>query len=308
MSEAGAAGAAGSEGAAGQGGAGQGGAGAGAGASTMFTGVFEKLNPDNQAMFKAKGWDPSKPDFDINALGDSYRSVEAMVGKNNLPPPRTDDFGEYQKWTGHKALGVPDKAEGYQVKRPQMPEGMSYDEELEKALIPAAHKFRLPQIALQGLIDEFSAFQVKRQKEFTTMQTSNKQAMNAELDRAWGAAREAQENKAKGAYQRLAQGMKLNEKLLADGLSFMMGDANVMKFFAGLDGLIGEDGALLGGGAGGGGDGTPDGAQAQIHALEADPEFQKAYHDPTHVGHKDAIARMDRLDRLVAASKPQQQQ
>jgi hypothetical protein len=40
-------------------------------------------------------------------------------------------------------------------------------------------------------------------------------------------------------------------------------------------------------------------AKADIERLKLDGEFQKAYTDSSHPGHKDAVARMNRLNQIA---------
>lgn len=51
----------------------------------------------------------------------------------------------------HKAVGVPDSPENYTLEKPKLPEGLPYDEGLEKAFRAKAHELKLPAKAAADL-------------------------------------------------------------------------------------------------------------------------------------------------------------
>lgn len=80
---------------------------------------------------------------DVSALAKSYIEAEktvsrtlnakgVLVPEHNAPPEKWDAY--------YKALGRPDKPEDYKLEKPQLPEGMIYDENKSKLFAQVAHK------------------------------------------------------------------------------------------------------------------------------------------------------------------------
>mgnify|MGYP001467925545 CR=1 FL=1 len=62
-----------------------------------------------------------------------------------------------------QAMGIPDKPEGYELKKPdKMPEGMQYDETLESKFKETANKLGLTQVQVKGIFEMFNGHEIDR--------------------------------------------------------------------------------------------------------------------------------------------------
>ena len=74
-----------------------------------------------------------------------------------------------------RVMGAPESPEGYELARPELPEGLAYDEDGEKALRDWASKHNIPQSAAKDLYDLHNQNQVKYHE-------ANVQAINQEAE------------------------------------------------------------------------------------------------------------------------------
>ena len=134
---------------------------------------------------EAKFWTDKGPN--VEALAKSYdvaqralgRKAQAVVPPNEKSTP--EEVAEYRK-----ALGVPDAPEGYNLKPEQLPEGVTWDENVAKRAAELAHKHNVPAAAMQ----EFMKFDMERaalmNQAAANMIEEQLQQGRAELERVWG--------------------------------------------------------------------------------------------------------------------------
>src|SRR3990167_9967125 len=94
---------------------------------------------------------------DLTGLAKGYVSAQKLIGsKINIPKE-----GDEAAWNDlYGKLGRPESPDKYQVKRPELPKEMGYDENAEKQFLPVAHK-----IGLNGKqVDALVAFQFEMEK------------------------------------------------------------------------------------------------------------------------------------------------
>lgn len=213
---------------AGEQGGGAGGGGGGGGAA--WYGELPATNDDEKGFktyVEGKGFKTP-----LDALK-SYRELEGKVG-NALTPWKEGE--DPTQWPGWSKLGRPEKPEGYQVKRPTLPEGMTYNEAEEKAYLEHAHKIGTPQHIVQQNIDFLSsqrAAEFTKLKELETQETQALDKLYGEwnvpkgADGKWQTANHPQLVNAQRAYK--AFGM--DGEIAADVENFI-GGARMMKLFA----------------------------------------------------------------------------
>jgi hypothetical protein len=126
---------------------------------------------------------------DVAGLAKSYvdnkRETSKLVNSKGIIVPGEKATPE-EIAAFHKALGRPDTPDGYGLEKPDLPEGMTYDEVRTKAFAEVAHKEGLTPKQLKALHTawneqakaEFER-QVKAVKEFTEKTT-------AEMKKEWG--------------------------------------------------------------------------------------------------------------------------
>lgn len=242
------------------GGAGAGdGAGDGGGdsANDNQSGTFAaSLTGEGYADFaKEQGW--ASADDAVKAYQAQQAATEGMV----KVPGKDASEDEQKAFRG--ALGVPDKADGYDFKVPEkMPDGVAYDDALAGKFKEAAHKLGLTPAQAQGIHDmqmeHVGGLTENALKENAAQLSEKADKAHAALEEAWGKEGSQTYNKSRALAERainmaggddLMAEMKENGYLSADGavLSPMLAKA-FAKFG---EKLAGEDSLdSSGGGAG----------------------------------------------------------
>ena len=273
----------------GAGGGGDGGAGGGAGGGgDGGTAVdwIQGLPGDLRQAVETKGY---KTPADVAR---AYFDLEPKIAAKGVILPKAD--APKEAWAEfNKAIGVPDAADGYEIK---MPEGRQASEQ-DKAFHTAARGWfheaglRPDQAAL--LNERWNAFakEVLDKSTADTKQATDKAL--SDLRQEWG-----------GAYdEKVAAGQLAARQFgtpeVIDKLETIVGTAPLIKMFAAIGEALGDDSAQP---IGQGGEAitTPAAAKAEIERLKNDEDFKKVFTNPRHREYPDAVARMQRL-RAVAA-------
>jgi hypothetical protein len=140
---------------------------------------------DKPEWLEAKFWTDKGPN--VEALAKSYDVAQRALGRKAqavVPPTEKstpEEVAEYRK-----ALGVPESPEGYQLKPEQLPEGVTWDENVAKRAAELAHKHNVPAAAMQ----EFMKFDMERaalmNQAAAGMIEQQLEAGRIELQRVWG--------------------------------------------------------------------------------------------------------------------------
>lgn len=151
-----------------------------------------------------KYWRPEKGEPDIEGLAKGYVNLEKMLGTEKIPKPLSDEDQEgWDRW--YAASGRPSTHDEYEFSRPdQLPDGLGYDEDLEKDFRASAYGLGLNKKQAGGLYEKFVKHQVERYGAF---QTAKKQAVaqaQADLQRELGAKYESEMKNAHIAVQKYA--------------------------------------------------------------------------------------------------------
>lgn len=106
---------------------------------------------DKPEWLPEKFWRDDKAD--VEALSKSYQGLEQLLGKkaNSVPVPNEKSTPE-EVAAYRKAVGVPDSPEGYKLKPEQLPEGVTWDENVAKRAAELAHQHNIPAAAMQDLM------------------------------------------------------------------------------------------------------------------------------------------------------------
>lgn len=84
------------------------------------------------------------------------------------------------------AIGVPDNADGYQFEKPQLPEGMSFDEGLEKGFKAMALELNLNAKQAAGLYKMYNDYQMGLHQSVMDADTQNTTTAQEALKKEWG--------------------------------------------------------------------------------------------------------------------------
>lgn len=151
--------------------------------ATPWFGALPETNEDEKAF---KGWVENKKFADPAAALKAHRELEKHVGANRvLLPKEGEDITQHEIWD---KLGVPKDAKGYadKIKRPTLPDGMTYDEASEQAYLEHAAKVRTPAHIVQQNIDFITQQRVAEHNKLQEHKASEAKALG-DLMKEWGA-------------------------------------------------------------------------------------------------------------------------
>lgn len=122
---------------------------------------------------------------DETAAHKAHVQLEKKFGKAVRLPENLESLNDQERteFTAsiRKLQGVPETPEGYKVKRPEkMPEGLPYNENLEKAACQVAHKFNVPPDAFAGFVEAWNTQQIT---DFQTKKTQAETRANDALSK-----------------------------------------------------------------------------------------------------------------------------
>ena len=124
---------------------------------------------------------------DVESLSKSYQGLEQLLGKkaNAIVPPSEKSTPE-EVAAYRKAIGVPESPEAYNLKPEQLPEGVTWDDNVAKKAAELAHKHNVPAAAMQ----EFMRFDMERaalmNQAAAQMIETQLETGRAELQKVWG--------------------------------------------------------------------------------------------------------------------------
>lgn len=245
---------------------------------------------------------------DVATLAKSYVEMDKMRAAAaasqqqqapSLPMPN-------ENWTPDEwrqlftKLGAPEKPEGYDFAKPELPEGTTYDESLDKFFRDKAHELGLTKKQAHDLRAAWIADQTARFKAQQAEAAKQSEARKFALEKtlaSFGPDKDAMLDGARRVVDQFG-GEKFKEYLRATGL----GDDPVMvEFMVKVGKAFAEDRVILGGASGLSGSfkGSPSAALAEIGRLKGDKEFSKSLLDSSHPGHKEAKARWRGLHEVA---------
>lgn len=159
--------------------------GKGSASPTAATGNAGPGEPGNLDWAKSKGWVAEDGSVKTEAVFDGYRNLEKKLGTMLSVPGEQATPEERQRF--EKALGVPEKAEGYEFKRPEsLPADLPYDEAMANRFKQWAHEARLPPSAAQKLHDQYVGQFAEDLKAWDAEQGQKAKAAHEEIVKAWG--------------------------------------------------------------------------------------------------------------------------
>jgi hypothetical protein len=124
---------------------------------------------------------------DVESLSKSYQGLEQLLGKkaNAIVPPSEKSTPE-EVAAYRKAIGVPESPEAYNLKPEQLPEGVTWDDNVAKKAAELAYKHNVPAAAMQ----EFMKFDMERaalmNQAAAQMIETQLETGRAELQKVWG--------------------------------------------------------------------------------------------------------------------------
>lgn len=225
----------------------------------------------------------------VEGMAKSLLSAQRMVGADKVVIP-TEHATPEEVAEFRAKLGVPGTADEYGFKPPEkLPEGMVYNEELDKAFANQAHRLGLTRDQAKALRDWHTEVSTKAATDVEQEMAKEHTEAQAVLRKEWGNAYEARVNLANSIVRKFDP----NGEIIKAGVG---NNPALVKMFAEIGKAFGEDKLVLGEA-----DGTPGVARGKIGDIMGNPKH--AYFDQEHPGHKEAVALVARLHEQAAAGK-----
>lgn len=132
-----------------------------------------------------KFWTDKGPN--VEAILKSYQGMEQLLGKKAqavVPPSEKSTPEEIAAY--RKAIGVPESPEGYKLKPEQLPEGVTWDENVAKRAAELAHKHNIPAAAMSELMRFDMERAALMNQAAASMIEQQLESGREELQRVWG--------------------------------------------------------------------------------------------------------------------------
>ena len=241
---------------------------------------------------------PSLADIqDLDGLAKSFINAQRLVGVNkvelpgeNATPDQLSDF--------HSQLGRPDSADGYQFEAPEgLPDGFNYDENLAGAFRESAFKAGLTPQQAKIVHDDYVKDVAQGVSEMLEADSKAVRDANTAIRKEWGDNYDNNVNETLRAIQFMGgpdflNALKATGAMTADGAIKSAPMAFALHKVAS---LLTED-ALPEGMKAQFTSSSAD-AAAEITRLKQDKDFMAAWTDSNHVGHAEAVAKMQDLQK-----------
>lgn len=200
-----------------------------------------------QDMAAEKFWEPikGKPLADVLK---GYGEAQKMIGGSVRLPSEKDKPEDRAKKLNdiYGKLGRPDSADKYQIKTPQLPEGVALQEPVVKGFLAKAHAANMTPEQVQASIDFYADYVQGGVKALG----EQRQAGEAALKEEWGANYQQNLSLAHRGLATLAEkvlGSEQGKALLNDlDASGVGNNPKLVKLFAALGGEMKEDGLISG--------------------------------------------------------------
>lgn len=196
----------------------------GQGSNTGTSDPFSGLDTGTREWIGTKGYKS------VGDLAKAALNAESLIGRSVQIP---GDDAKPEDWDKvFRRLGAPEKADGYEFKKPDgLPDGFKYDEDFAKSFREVAHKIGLPKKQAAALHDFYVTASLEAEKAEADAKTATAEAASDALAKAIGTDRGSDDWKKGVALisQTITEfgGTALIDELKAEGL------------------LRAEDGALL---------------------------------------------------------------
>lgn len=229
---------------------------------------------------------------DVAGLAKSYTEMQKMMGKPKLEAPQ-ENWQEGQWNELFDKLGRPKAPSDYKF---ELPEGLTKDEAAEKQWAEIMHKTGLTQKQAQALHGAFVQQQIGQLKSSQESRQAQIKAGEEALRQEWGDKFGINADNAFRAAKEFG-GKELAQVLDQYGLG---NHPTLVKMFAKIGSF------MLEGGNGGRVESiafnkSAGQAEAEIANLKMDKQFMEVFMDRSKAGHKEAVARWNKLHEVAFA-------
>lgn len=216
--------------------------------------------------------------------------VTVPIGKNDTP----------EAWgTLWAKLGRPDDPDGYQLQRPEMPEGIPYNEESEKSFRALAHSIGLTPKQAAAIYEAYNKSVLDAHGKYTEFQRASREKSETALKAEWGNKFNEKVNLAKRTLE--TYGGKPDE--VTAFIDKYGDDAVAIRVLASLGSLIGESNFVKGTSAEV--ISAPDQALKKAHDIMTNKSnpLNEAYYDKQHIRHNEAVEEVERYYTIAKGTE-----
>lgn len=252
-----------------------------------------------------KGLTKGTPDEVVPKLLDMYAGSQKLLGGDHEKLiSKPEDPAKVSEWmrANAEAFGLPDDVDGYALENLDLPEGVERDSDLEGQVKQIAFEEGVPPAALKRFAE---AYATRIGGQVAQMESDLKAAtarMETELKSEWGDQYGARTLQAQQAFSAISQQAGLDQDTQTAMFATLKetgGDAAVMKLFATVGGMMGEDTLERGQGVKLGT--TPAEARQQAAAMRAkDGPYGKAYAAGDRAEMQRLQPQLAQLDRIAS--------
>lgn len=216
-----------------------------------------------------------------------HMQLASKLGQSLTVPEANAPAEDWQRvWS---RLGRPESPDQYDLDGIQVPEGLPWNADTDKALTAKAHELGLTNAQLRGLREAYIGLRGAEHEGLAKVQTEALTKAQETLRGEWGADYDKRlELASRAAKAAFGDGFEEAKQLrLADG-SFLLDNPAIARAFEAVGARMAEPGALpgLNDGSGGGGEN----AQAEIDRLRATEAYTNARHPEHAATHKKVMA------------------
>lgn len=227
---------------------------------------------------------------DPAALAKSYAELETLIGRKGVIVP-TEKDGPDVHAAYRKALGIPESADGYELKPPAGAEA-AWHEDTAKAFAAKAHAIGLTPTQAKAVAEWYGGLATEQMKAAAEGIEPDGRKMEDVLRSEWGAAYPAKVEMAKRAAKAFAP-----DASVLDALEAKVGGSALLRMFASIGEKMGED-VPAGMGQGRSGAMTPADAAAELARIRGD--IKGPYWDRMHPEHKFIVERALSLQEMAS--------
>lgn len=240
-------------------------------------------------------WDAEKGQVKVEDLAKSYTNLEHLLGKEKVPVPTDpNDEEAVERWVNAVRPESPDAYE-FAHTETDLPQGMSYDIELEQSFRNRAHQLGLMPHQAKALHEEYFKLQTERHAQYLKMREENRNHLQHELERNYGkefpaVARRSKTMMVKYADEGFVQ--FLDETGLGDDPRMVAMLDRMGRDLEGSSRLVGKPQA----------EGSPQDVQAAIASFRE--KNHKALYEADHPNHQSAVQQLNKLYEALHGGAP----
>ena len=257
----------------------------------------DKLNVDSKNSPTMQKFSDDKEG--LTKAVESHLNLEKLLGYQKVPLPKDDTDIEGIRMF-NKALGVPDTADGYQLKDAVVPDALKNITFDKKAFAETMLKRSVPPRYAAGLWEDYIQMSLSAYNKYTTENETHLAELVNGLRQEWGDAYDGNVELGQMVINKFSDNDETNDFITAT----MLKDPRGVKFLTKIgsqfaENQIGEFKYQRGFAF------SPEAAQAELSKIRNDPNHPYLNPKATQEEHDAAVEYVNKLEAVVLKGKPQ---